>query len=362
MQRYKDKISVYQAVLLALTIILSPSVRFTPRFAALKSESAGWLSAIVPFLIMLAFSFIMFSLINKYKDASFPEIMNDICGAVAGKALLVLYIIWLSLLTALYTRYYDERLLSTIMPNVRNLLFVVIMLVSVAILLRKSFVAIARMNEVLFPAMFIIFTLCFIFSLFIIDAKNLIPVSYLDIIPVAKSGLGITGLWCYFPLVFFFSDIIDNKQEVKKYNFKALVFIAIATTLFLIMCIGVRSPLLVEDMSIPFFTVVRQIDLFNTIERIESVTVSMWIFSDFVLISVFIALTMDMLKSLFALKQTKSFIIMYCILLFFITKILASSIFELENLSSKIYIYLNIVFIVVIPTLIFVIGKIRKKV
>jgi len=341
---------------------MSPGVRFIPSFVTAKAKQAGWLAPIGALLIFIPLIYVLFAFADKYKDIPFPKIMEDICGIFLGKLLSVIYFIWLTILIAIYISFYNERLLSTILPNVKENLFIIIMIFCVIVALKKSFVAIVRMNEIVLPLFVIVFLGCVLFSLPDIDVKKFLPVSRLDVIPVAKASLGITGIWCYVPLVFLFCNAINNKQQIRQHAFSALSTVFILTVLLIVMCIGVLGPHIIESMPIPFFVAVRQIDLFNTIERIEAVVVSIWIFSDFMLIASFVLIALNTVGSIFKLDDTKAFIGVYCVFLFFLSLYLARNLFELECFSNEVYIYLNILFAVVLPVLIFIIGRVRKKV
>ena len=125
------------------------------------------------------------------------------------------YIKWLAILTALYLRYYSERLLTTILPHASNFLFILIMTATVAVTLRKSVVVLARMNEILFPFLLLVYIGCIIFSLPEFRFKFLLPISRLDIVPMLGANFGILGIWGYLPLIFLFGENIKNKRQIK---------------------------------------------------------------------------------------------------------------------------------------------------
>lgn len=358
----QGKISLRQALLLVMSSIYSPAVRLFPNFTATHAKQAGWLAPVVSFIVFIPVIYMLYAFAKKYKDESFIGIMDDICGRIPGKIILFFYIIWLAILTALYLRYYSERLLTTILPHASNFLFILIMTATVAVTLRKSVVVLARMNEILSPFLLLVYIGCIIFSLPEFRFKFLLPISRLDIVPMLGANFGILGIWGYLPLIFLFGENIKNKRQIKKQGIQAMVFTAIMSVLFIAVCIGVLDSSLIEILPIPFFVVVRQISLFDTIERIESLIVSLWVVTDFVLVAMFITIAMDMLKGMFKLSDTKHIISIYSLIMLFLSLILCKSLFELESFSGLFYIYVNVVFTLAIPAFVFIIGKIRKKV
>lgn len=358
----KGKISLRQAMFLFLTITFSPSVRLLPNYAAIYGKQAGWLAPIVTFLIMIPIIYMLHNIYKTYKNAAFTYIMNDICGIFAGKTITILYIIWITILNALYVRYYAERLLSVLLPHVNIAIFIIAMLFTVFVVLRKSMVVLARMNEIILAIIVIVFLFSIAFSLPEIKVNNLLPVSRLDIVPILRSNIGILAIWAYFPFIFLFSDIINNKEKIKRIGMETFTFLVIVTTVVIIAPIGILGASIVEISPIPFYSTVKQIALFDTIERIESFLVSLWIISDFVIVAVFTFMVMDMFKTTFKLTETRPLVSMYLIFLYFLSLYISRSIFELQDFSDIILIPANIIFGIGIPILIFTIGKIRKKI
>lgn len=346
---------------LFLTITFSPSVRLLPNYAATYGKQAGWLSPIVSFIVMVPIIYMLHNIYKKYKGDSFMDIMNDICGKAVGKAITFLYILWITVLTALYVRYYAERLLSVLLPHVDISVFIILMLITVFVVIRTSMVVLTRMNEIILSIIVIFFIFSVAFSLPEIKIENLLPVSRLDIVPIIRANIGVLAIWSYLPFIFLFSDIINNKEHIKKIGLETLTFLVIVTVAVILVPIGILSAPIISITPIPFYAAVKQIALFDTIERIESFLVTMWLISDFVLISVFIFMVMGMFKSVFKLSEIRPLTSMYIIFIYFLSVYISRSIFELQDFSDKLLIPANIIFGICIPVLIFGIGKIRKK-
>ncbi len=360
---YKNnKISMRQAMLLFLTCAFSPSVRLLPNYGALHANQAAWLSPIVAFIAMLPVVYTLHAFFKKYPEASLSEINDIICGKVIGKIVTCSYLLLIILLTSLYVRYYAERLLSTILPNVNIYVFLIPMLLTVAIALRKGIVVVARMNEIIVAIIVIFFAAAVVSAIPSIEPDYLVPVSRLDILPVARASVSIIGIWSYMGFLFFFGDVINNKPDIKKSALKTLAFSLISTILLIGVTIGLLGAPLVRVIPIPFFAAVRQISLFNVIERIESLIVSTWLFSDFIIIAVFMHIALCIFKYLFKLEETKPIVGIYSVAMLFLAVFLTQSMFELYDLSEKILITANVIWGVPIPLALLAIGKIRKKI
>jgi len=177
-----------------------------------------------------------------------------------------------------------------------------------------------------------------------------------------NASTGVSGILVYFTFLFILGDKINNKEKIKKTGIQASLFLFISITLIIISTIGVFSHTIIRRAQTPFLMAVKQISLFNTLEKIESVVVAIWVSSDFVLISFFIICTMDIMKSLFKLSDTKPFINIYVVFLYLLSMCLAKNVFELQQFSNHLALPCNIAVGFVLPAVIFIIGKIRKKV
>ncbi len=193
----KGKISIRQVMILFLTFAFSPSIRALPSYVARHSNQASWLSPLIAFVFILPLVFVLHSFFKRYPECNLSEIFEEICGKIAGRIIIFLYLLLIAILTALYTRYYVERLLSTILPNVNIYVFLITMLFTVALVMRKGMVVLARMSEIFFSVILILFLFTVVISIPTIKPNNLFPISRLDIMPLVTSSIGVIGIWVY---------------------------------------------------------------------------------------------------------------------------------------------------------------------
>lgn len=356
-----NKISLRQALLLYLNILFSSSIRFIPSITSEKANQAAWLTPLPSFIILILFIFILNNIYKK-SSASFIDIMYSITGKTIGRVILTFYIIWFQIPIALFLRYYVERILTSIFPNVSTGLFLILLILLVVYVLPSGIVVIARMNELIFVIILVSFLFVVCLALPIIEPSNLLPISYMDIVPILKGSIPITSIWCYLTYIFFIGDEVKDKNKIKKLGFETAISLAIFTIILIATCIGALGYSVVERAPLPFLSVTKLITIFESLGRVHSIIVVLWVTSDFILISTLMYISLNMCKSLFNLTSIKPFINMYGIFICFFTLLICNSKFELEALSSKIVSPGNILFALVIPVLIFIIGKLRRKI
>lgn len=362
MQAKRGQISVRQLMYIYITIALSPLIRVVPSYAAAYGKQAAWLSPLVSFFPMLIDIYILDSIFKRYKTESLAAIIKDIMTKPVGIVIVFLYFIWSTTLTALYMRYDAERLTGSIYPNISFVFFIVFTLVQIAYVLRTDLTVVTRMGEFIMPIIFILFGFLMLTLLPLIRHDTILPVSYVDIIPVIKASMGSSAIFLYYFLLFFLSDRLNQKDQIKKTGLISITALIISTTIMLISIIGLMGSSVVKRVPIPFLVAVKQISILNTIQNIESIAVAMWLLADFILISVFIIVSLNIFKTLFNLSDIKSLQNIYILLIYIFSLGISSNKIELETFSQYIMIPLNIVFGFVIPIILFATGKIRKKI
>jgi spore germination protein KB len=358
----KNKVSLYQAMLLFMTILFTAAIRFVPLTTARKAGRAAWLIPI-PTAIVLAVLFILLhNIYKKYPNNSVLDIIEDILGRPLAIVLAALYLMWFVIITSLFTRYYGGRLVATIFPNGDIRIFMICMLAFVGVMLQSGIVTICRMNEIIFYVIVTVFIILIFLMLPQVDIKNLTPITYKDIIPILDGSLSILSLWVYFVYMFFFGDEINDKEKIWKTGIKTTFFLFITTMLFLFIVIGRVGASIVQRLPLPFVASVKIISLFNTLERLESLVVILWISADAILIATMTYITLKTGKYLFKLSTIKPFIWIMLTFIYFFSLYIAKSLFELQSFSAKIADFGDLIFGAIIPVSVYIIGKVRKKI
>ncbi len=358
----REKISTRQAVILFLTFVYSPAIRLFPVYAARIGERAGWLApvfVIVPFIFLV---YTMQAFFKEEKEENLSDIICKIMGRIPGKILIAFYLLWIMVLLGLYVRHYSERFLTSLLPNTPMVFFTLTILAVVFFVTRGGIVLLARGTEFFFLLFSFIFIILFLLTLTNVELINLLPVTHYDIFPVIKSTYSILGIWAYFTFIFFFGDEINDKENIRIFGIQGSAYILVMGTMLLVQTIGVYGYSIIQRAPLPYFLVIKSVAIMDTIERIESVALAFWVIVDFVIISVFLHIITSIIKSLFSLSQSKTFISPITIFAFIFSFYIAKNLFELENFSNYIGLQLNIFFGFIIPYALYVIGRVRNKI
>ncbi|QVK19943.1 GerAB/ArcD/ProY family transporter [Mycoplasmatota bacterium] len=361
MVKNKGKISVRQALTLFAILTITPTVRFAASSTALIAKQAAWLVPTVTAVFLFLMLYILNILLQGYKNKSFTEMIYDITSKFWGNLIIFLYLVWITILIAFYLRFYSERLVTSIYPNVKIDIFTISMLILIGFIIRNGIVVIARMGEISFILISIVILVLMIFMIPTIKINNLLPISYLDIMPTLKASFSGAALF-YVIYLFFFAHEFTHQEEFFKYGKLTLLFIWLINTVIILASIGNLGHAIISRSPLSFLIAVKQVTLLGVVSGFESILVATWIISDFIMILVLTYSVLNIIKSLFKLSSYNSFINIFLVFLFFISWILANNVFELQTLSVDVVVSGNIIMQFILPIIIVVIALIRKKI
>ena len=128
--------------------------------------------------------------------------------------------------------------------------------------------------------------LVLIFALATVRRDNLLPLTVFELEGCFKGSLAALGVASISIYMCFFLNGLELGEE-KLFARLSMWAVAILTLLFWLNTdiIGAFGHELSSRLSQPFFALVRNLVFFRSLERIEAFVVSLWIFSDFILIS-----------------------------------------------------------------------------
>lgn len=361
MDKFGDKISIRQFFIIYVIGVAALIIRVLPRYSSFFAKEGTWIASIAAVLPMFLLMFLLYKIMRNGKDSSLVDSFKRILGKAGSKVLLAIYLIACIVFLAFRIRYFAEKCMSSIFTNVQVEFFIISVLVVVYLIAKNKLQAFARFTEFIWIPllMFVIFIL--FISIPDIKLENLYPITIYDIDNIAMGVLPIMAVYVYLPCMLFLGDSVNNKEKFLKTGIKYILIIGILGAIISLTTVGVFGSDLSQDLTQPYFTALKNIELFGTIERIEALAITFWIVTDIVLIIILTYVVSTLFKKLFDLPNNrKDFVVPILFLEYIISIYLASNVFELEYYSRGIGAVIYIIFGVGIPIVIYLIGKVRK--
>ncbi len=287
---------------------LAPALRLIPQGSARFAGRAAWIS--VPLAlpgILLYIWFLCAFLSRRQSGEGMAELTQRALGRRAGRAALLLFALWFTIYGSFTLRAGAERIITTMYPSAGPGAFIVPMALLCLTAALGSVRSIVRTANLLLPVMLFVILLVGGFGLFTVESENLFPLT-LKQMPGAAfaslTALDVTIIPIYAAAFILFSESGGTPKKsgaiVWALGMTALLFVLMME---IIGCFGAE---LTARLTHPFFTLVKNMVFFRNLERVEALVVSLWVFSDFVVISLSIYIAQHCLRLAFGLNTLYS--------------------------------------------------------
>lgn len=272
--------------LLALCSVsaLTPALRLLPAASAALAGRGGWLSVLLALPPAALYGALLWRFSHKRQAGeSLPALWRRAAGPRLGAVLLGLCGLWFLFYAAFTLRDSAQRLVETVYPHADRRLFIVPLALAAALAGAGDARRLARTARLVLPLMIAAVALTLCFSLPELRADNLLPLSRRDALPILRGTLptlDVAGL--ILVLLFFLSDELTGACSYRSVAGRIALLGAMMAALVAAV-IGSFGHELAAQLSRPYFSLVRNLVFFHSLERIEALLVALWIFSDFLL-------------------------------------------------------------------------------
>lgn len=366
------KFSRNQVLALCTVCFLVPALRIFPASSARLADRASWLASPAALLIMLGYVFFLSKLMSK-SEQGLGELSLQVLGNRIGKIYLIGFALWFILYASFVLRTGADRLITTIYPYTSSSFFVISLGIVCIISSMCPARTLVRTAKLISPAVIGFLLLILLFALLSIDKTNLLPVSVYDIFPIFKASISAVNVCVgvLYSACFLHGMVSDKKSPFKSYAIW-LILVTLIMMLLNMAITGCFGPNLTSRLSRPFFALVRSIVFFRTVERVEALMVSLWLFPDFLMVTLVLFCAQYCLRlslgfapkadehRLFDFKNGRWIIPLCGLASLVLGLFIAPEPAALDMWSETIIPYLNLSFAFVLVPLIFVVGKIKK--
>ena len=250
--------------------------------------------------------------------------MENIFGKLLGRAVGFIFFIYITLITVQSLRIYAARLSLILDINTSYVVFIGIILVFLSLIIKNDVPVFARLCEMLLIMVGISYLIINLLALPEIKLSNLYPITVADVFPIGQAAFNITATWGYISFVLIFSDRISNKKNMCRLGLKFTILLVIITCFAIILPLGVLGPS-AKEVTSPYIAAIQTISLFDTIERIESLVVAIWIITDFAFIAALIFSGLHAFRGTFKCSDYRHYQHVYFLLIFFLSIFIANS-------------------------------------
>lgn len=365
-----------QLIALCTITLLAPALRLIPSGAAAVAGRAAWLTAPAAIPLMLLYIFFIYRFMRERNEGEgLAELSMRCLGDKAGKAMLIVSAVWLLLYAGFVLRSGADRLITTIFPYSTPHVFIIVMGLLGMISALGSSRSIVRTAKLVQPVVLGVLLFILLFALMSVDKQNLLPLTGRDILPVMKSSLTVVDI---LTIVIYSACFLLGSVRKEKVSFARLSvwtgLMLLLVTLISAAVIGSFGAELTSRLTRPFFTLVRNLVFFGSLERIEALVVALWIFPDFLLVSALLFAAQHILRLVFNgdgeyrgqrrldMSDRRWLIPLCAAAAIFCAILIAPTPTGLEFWSHTLIPIINLGYALIMLPAVFAVGKLRKKI
>lgn len=285
-----DRLTARQAAALTFVSMLSPLIRQMPGHALASAGHAVWLSALLAVPLVLLYGALLERLLPAGRGIA--EALTEGLGALGGRAAVFVFSLWLGVYAGFVLRAGADRFVGAVYPGSPVWLFAAVTLALALLGASGRVLTLARFSELVIPLLGGVFLLVFAFALPQLEPENLFPVSRADIGGAVRGALPLADTLSLSAVFLFLRDRTEPEGAART-RVRAILWLSLLGFLLCVYTVGAFGAELASELNHPFFVLIREIRVFELLERIEALVIAQWVIADFVLLGALFRITAD---------------------------------------------------------------------
>lgn len=360
MIKNNDIVSPYQLAMLVIMTVISVGVFSIASDAVEAAGTDGWIMVAFAGLLNIPAAYIIVRLNSRFPGKTFAEYSQIIIGTVPGKILTALFAVYLLLVIAYITRAFTEVVKMFLLFRTPTEAIMLSLILVCTYIVRGGVECIARINELIFPILFIPFFVLLLFGLPIMDFSNLLPVLQISPDTVFRAVPAMAFSFEGLELMLFYIGFMENPKKAYKPAVLAVLFITLFLVMITAFCIAAFGKNAVTRFLWPLVSYVRAINIPGLfIERLDGLLLSLWMLTVFTTIVSIYFIVGYSISKVAGTKEQKQYILPLSIVIYYFA-LQPGGLAELYQWGSFIFPYAITSFLYIAPAALLLIARLRK--
>lgn len=342
------KITPGQAGFIMMVTVLGTANLVMPAFTSRYAHMDAWMTTILAAFPHALIIFVIYRIGNTFPKESMVSYIGLITGKYLGIIIILGYLWYLIITTAMVLRTVSEFLLTSFMPDTPIEVFIIAMLLMTAWVVRAGLEVLARAATFIVPIFLISFAIILILVIKEIDLSNLTPILEHGFKPVIHATIYPTLWRGEFVLMLFMWPYLNKPEQGLKSMLQVAMIIVLVMLPITVFSTSVFGPL-TSHMHFPTFALVEYIDLGGFITRLDAVFMAVWIAGVFVKIGIFYYCLCLVLSELLGLKEYRCIVYPVGIILGVLVITVAPNMAVFASLFPSVVVPLNLLFEYIVP-------------
>lgn len=330
-----------------------------PKSGLEVAGKACWVAPLLSFLPLLALCSVLKGLLRD-EERGLCGALERTLGKWFGRTVALVLGAWVVFYGGFLIRSGAERYISTVYKDEKLWVFV-FTIAGVALAGALGNVrSISRMAQLC--AAIVGVTLIILLALGLPDMKKhyLLPVNVLDAKSIAASTLPVFNVATSWVFISFLSGYVRPDSRRRGAMLRWSAYIIMLMLVVIIATVGVLGPELSESQQYPFFALISNLKVFNIFERIEPVTVMIWVLTDFVFIALLMMSAGEVGRNVVGCRRRTLPVLVSAAAMIAVAFVITPTAFEFVFVSYKLIPLVNLVVAAVLLPVLAVIKKVKK--
>lgn len=360
MIRNNDTISPYQIAMLIIMSVISVGAFSIASDAAEAAGTDGWIVVILTGALNILAVLIIVNLNSRFPGKTFAEYSQIIVGTFLGKLLTLLFAVYLLFIIAYVTRAFTEVIKMFLLFRTPTEVIMLSLILVCTYIVRGGAECIGRINELVFPLLFIPFFIILFFGFPLMDFSNLLPILQT---PADKMLTAIPALTFSFggiELALFYIGFMKHPKKAYKPAVIAVLFITFFLVMVTVFCIAAFGKNATTQFLWPLISYIRAISLPGLfIERLDGIILPLWMLTVFTTIVSSYFIVSYSISKVAGTKEQKQYVLPLAIVIYYFA-LQPDSLAQLYEWGAVIFPYAIAAFLYGIPVILLLITKMRK--
>lgn len=352
-------ISARQFYVLTFAITVGASILIIPIGLAGTAREDAWIGATVSLAINLAMVVLYIMIARLHPGKNIFEIHEAVCGKWLGGFLSLMYLFFFLLIIGAILGDMGFFMSSEVMPDTPIEALQIVFLIAVIVSAHMGIIVLARVGELIFPWVTILFLFLALALVPQIDLNYIKPVLEDGWGPVLKAGYQASLFQENIILMTFLPLVRKPRSGEKAYIWGTLSggIVLILITLLSILVLGIEQT---ENSTFPAYALAKTINLGNILQRVEGLLITIWVLTFFIKLALFYLTFLKGLQTVFRLKAPEYLIYPLAVLFLIIAwTTYINTVYVNENIA-QVWGKYALVFLLLIPVLLYLVSLLKK--
>lgn len=302
--QHRQTISQTQLCALLWAALLAPAAELLPAVTLPWAGRGAWLTTLLAFPVLAGVGWLLARAVRG-RDG-LPQTLLAGFGPIAGRGILLLYMVWGEFLLALRLRLCAQRLLASGERDGSLWFYLPVAALLALWMARGKLAAFARAGQVLLAVVVTAAAVVLGLALFQVRPEHLLPLWWQDALPVAGGTLPVCGVlgWGMFA-----AFLLGQTEPAKHAHRDWLIWSGIGCLLLSLeqlVVIGNLGETLAQRLHSPFFALAKSVGVEGAFQRVESIVSALWIFGDLALLGVILFALWEMARTVWKKAEQKT--------------------------------------------------------